>query len=511
MIRHILNYTIKIPPLYFVRSSKSCMERLYAQTQTFSQGRIPSQSIRKPSLGALGCGLVGSVFYKIYSAPPVRAEEAKCLSEKVIWTLADGAKYEGDVLGGQLHGQGVLTFANGTQYKGDFLNDQITGKGSLILTKGDRYEGDFLNGLWHGKGIYTFASGNQYKGDFFNNQRNGKGIFKFVNGDRYEGDFFNDQRHGQGSFIFANGDRCEGDFLNGVLHGKGSFIFANGDQYKGDFFNNQRNGKGIFKFVNGVQYEGDFFNDERSGQGILLFANGDQYEGNFLNDQQYGQGVLSLSKKNILEDPCLLKGVFHGGALVDLDPLPDNIHILSIPKNQTRGVILKTMYDHNQTFNAPLSEKILSQRLEETGHPVTKMQIGSAKDLLEHATNTDIGLLWVQAHGGGDYMVLGENFSVKISDLKPVLDNLNKDAIVVLHSCNTGNPKMPCIAQDISNYLCSFGGNPLVVAPSEIAMGIFSFTPIQTTPDAHQFHIGFYNTEGKNITRFFQCPSNGYL
>jgi len=197
--------------------------------------------------------------------------------------------------------------------------------------------------------------------------------------------------------------------------------------------------------------------------------------------------------------------MFYERSLFDPESLPDNFHIVSIPKNQTKGVTLKAMYDPNRAFHSKIAEKTLFQRLEQTGHPLTEMRIGSMKDLLESATNTDIGLLWIRAHGDTNHIKFGENFVANISDLKPVLDSLHKDAIVVLDSCNTGNKKKPCLAQDISNYLCSLGGNPLVIAPSGPAIDIFSFTPLQTTSDSHLFHIGFYNDEGENVTRFFQC------
>jgi len=178
MIRSILKYSAETYSSCFMRiPAKSCMERLYAQTQTFSQGRIPSQSIRKPSLRGLGCGLVGSVFYKIYSAPFVRAEEAKCLPEKVIWTWPEGTKYEGDALGGLLHGKGKILFTNGDQYEGDFRNGEMHGKGKFTFRDGATYEGDLLNNKITGKGRFIYACGEQYEGDVLDGNLYGQGVY----------------------------------------------------------------------------------------------------------------------------------------------------------------------------------------------------------------------------------------------------------------------------------------------------------------------------------------------
>ncbi|MHC1745935.1 MAG: PDZ domain-containing protein [Negativicutes bacterium] len=84
---------------------------------------------------------------------------------------------------------------------------------------GDRYEGDVVNGNLQGKGVFTWANGDRYEGDFVNNRMHGKGILTYANGDRYEGEFVNSKYHGKGVLLHANGVRQEGTFIDGKYSG----------------------------------------------------------------------------------------------------------------------------------------------------------------------------------------------------------------------------------------------------------------------------------------------------
>ncbi len=86
--------------------------------------------------------------------------------------------YEGDLVNGEPHGQGVFSFNDGGRYEGSFVKGAFTGKGKMTYTfptSGYRYEGDFVNGNRHGKGVYTFPSGIRYEGNFADNDIHGYG------------------------------------------------------------------------------------------------------------------------------------------------------------------------------------------------------------------------------------------------------------------------------------------------------------------------------------------------
>jgi hypothetical protein len=150
-------------------------------------------------------------------------------------TWPDGARYEGDFVGGRMHGNGVLQFADGNVSQGTFDNDSMTGKGTFLWANGDRYDGGFVKGAIQGMGVLKAADGSTYKGDFVNGRKTGTG-----------------------EMVWPNGDRYAGRFVDGVRTGLGVYEWPNGDRYEGDFFNNQRTGKGRYTTRDGRRYEGDF-------------------------------------------------------------------------------------------------------------------------------------------------------------------------------------------------------------------------------------------------------------
>ena len=58
----------------------------------------------------------------------------------------DGSRYEGEWLGGVMHGYGTMTWS------------------PLSAWPGDKYEGEWSYGLMEGDGVYMKADGTQYDG-----------------------------------------------------------------------------------------------------------------------------------------------------------------------------------------------------------------------------------------------------------------------------------------------------------------------------------------------------------
>jgi hypothetical protein len=180
-----------------------------------------------------------------------------------------------------------------------------------------------------------------------------------------------------------------------------------------------------------------------------------------------------------------------------------------IPYNTNPILLLTTTPngDHNRACRSGLNSRFI-QSVEETAHPIMQVSIGSSKELEEYNPDRTIGLLWIFAHGDKHRMVFGED-STDFSSLKPLLGKLDKNAIVILNSCNTGAltfpPEMPCIAQQILDYLASFGGNPTVIAPTTKDLSIIiTFQKIE--PGSNRFHFAQYSSEGEIISRHFIRP-----
>lgn len=206
-------------------------------------------------------------------------------------SMANGDRYDGEVVGNVFHGVGTYTFANGDRYVGDFVDNVMHGKGTETDVSGDVYTGDFQRGKKTGKGVYQFANGDRFEGHFLDNQLHGYGTQTFRSGDSYEGEFVRGNQHGKGTYRFANGDRFEGNFVDNLFNGKGVMVFASGDRYVGDILNGVKHGQGVHYFASKDRYEGSFAAGAQSGRGTHFYANGDRFDGEFANGVRHGKGT----------------------------------------------------------------------------------------------------------------------------------------------------------------------------------------------------------------------------
>lgn len=207
------------------------------------------------------------------------------------YTLTNGDRYEGEVVGVFRTGKGRYLFANGDRYEGELQDNVFNGRGVMTYKSGDRYEGDYVRGVKHGQGDYRFANKDRFTGGFASDQYDGKGSFFYANGNQYDGNYVRGMKHGQGVLQFTNKDRYTGGFVGDMYEGKGSFMYSSGDLYQGDYVRGMKEGAGVYRFANGDRYEGAFLNDKFTGLSKLLLANGDRYEGEFRDNLKQGAGV----------------------------------------------------------------------------------------------------------------------------------------------------------------------------------------------------------------------------
>jgi len=145
-------------------------------------------------------------------------------------------KYEGEMHGGFMNGQGKFTFANGDVFDGQFKDGSLDGRGSARWFNKNHYEGEWKNGYPSGNGTYTWASGNRYTGQWAEGKQNGGGDFRFANGNHYVG-----------------------AFKDGLMDGQGKFTWSDGNVYTGEFHNDQPNGKGTVRlYAVAVSHTGVF-------------------------------------------------------------------------------------------------------------------------------------------------------------------------------------------------------------------------------------------------------------
>jgi len=228
--------------------------------------------------------------------------------------LPDGARYRGELVNGQLQGQGRLDYSNGAWYEGGFDKGLQSGQGKWVDSAGTVYEGEFHDGLFDGRGRLQYADGSLYEGQFKRGEFNGegrltqggttysggfrKGVYdglgslEQADGTRHQGYFARGQANGEGARLDGLGNHYSGTFKNGVLEGKGIFRDDAGDQYSGEFRNDQFDGTGRFQNANGDVWSGRFKEGALSGPGEFIGVDGSRYKGEFRAWRFHGQGVL---------------------------------------------------------------------------------------------------------------------------------------------------------------------------------------------------------------------------
>src|ERR1700754_2378392 len=88
------------------------------------------------------------------------------LDGPVTVTWGEGWRYDGNQIGGQFSGAGVLTNPLKDRFKGNWVGGKMNGQGTLIRSNGERYEGFWKDDLPNGEGTLTDTEGTVVKGVF---------------------------------------------------------------------------------------------------------------------------------------------------------------------------------------------------------------------------------------------------------------------------------------------------------------------------------------------------------
>lgn len=98
-----------------------------------------------------------------------------------------GEKYEGQIVRGLKHGEGMYTWQDGTVYTGWWDKDQEHGYGEKRYANGDVYRGEWKNGLFDGRGTYSWKDGSMYEGQWQDSFEHGFGTRTDVDGVKRSG------------------------------------------------------------------------------------------------------------------------------------------------------------------------------------------------------------------------------------------------------------------------------------------------------------------------------------
>jgi hypothetical protein len=225
----------------------------------------------------------------------------------------DGGRYEGHLLGGKRHGQGVYSWPDGSSHTGEWTNDAPNGYGVRIYSNGDKYEGSWLDNKRKGFGAYTWKDGAVYVGDW-DGECNGTGKRTSADGTTLDGQW-RDGSFILGKAIYPDGVIYDGKWIEeGMWKGQfsGTVTFSSGKSYDIAYSKNR------YKFINdddswteitqlssdgdlikivwsaGSMYEGDAaWIEEDYAQGKYLDCDGSLYDGEWSGGKQNGEGTKS--------------------------------------------------------------------------------------------------------------------------------------------------------------------------------------------------------------------------
>ena len=98
--------------------------------------------------------------------------------ERVSVKWEDGSSYEGDLLDGKFHGQGVYVWPNGDKFSGIWKNGKKDGNGCFSRPNGFVFIGLFSDDVPNGKGFYIGPDGTTFSGNWKGGEQNGHGILR---------------------------------------------------------------------------------------------------------------------------------------------------------------------------------------------------------------------------------------------------------------------------------------------------------------------------------------------
>ena len=139
-------------------------------------------------------------------------------------------------------------------YQGQLVQGDISGQGFFYQTNGDSYKGEFRNDTYNGHGVYYFSN-STYMGNFVNGEISGLGIMVFDNGTNTNICMFDrGVQNGYGIFTESEGYVLEGVFRDATLNGQGILTSPTGDIMVGEYTAGEQTGWHILTQKDGLQF-----------------------------------------------------------------------------------------------------------------------------------------------------------------------------------------------------------------------------------------------------------------
>ncbi|MEM6263626.1 MAG: hypothetical protein AAGI38_14025 [Bacteroidota bacterium] len=237
--------------------------------------------------------------------------------------LADGSTYvyEGELLAGIPHGQGMADFEDGRTFQGNWEQGQFAGQGRLTVPEQYEDQGNFSQNLPEGNGLMKWNDGRSYSGDWKKGLPDGQGIYLLADGSQYTGAWKSGVPDGNGAFfaernqnyrlspngdkgkplVWTAGSRYNGNLKNGIPEGQGIMSWADGRTYNGTWKAGKPSGKGFMNWSDGRTYSGEWQAGKRHGKGILSWSDRSRFAGTWQEDTFSGKGTFTSRLRETFE------------------------------------------------------------------------------------------------------------------------------------------------------------------------------------------------------------------
>lgn len=181
-------------------------------------------------------------------------------------TYINGDKYEGEWLGDNCHGVGLVRKRTGGLFEGRFKFGQRTGPGKETWGNNINNPFECPMGFKHeGRGFCS------YEGDYLDGHFHGSGVFRCVSGRTYEGAWRRGRRHGFGVQVMIN-DKDRGDVRRHFMGGIDALYRC--EMYRGEWDGGQRTGQGMVEYPNGMKLCGELVAGQFEGTVKVVWPRG---------------------------------------------------------------------------------------------------------------------------------------------------------------------------------------------------------------------------------------------
>lgn len=117
----------------------------------------------------------------------------------------DGYRLEVNYHQGKRHGEANGQLAPGVQFKVIFENDSVIGDYQILYLNEGIYRGQLLDGQMHGQGAFEWSDGRKYQGSYKYGLKHGYGEFLFRDGKIYKGNWEGGKQQGEGTIFHPSG------------------------------------------------------------------------------------------------------------------------------------------------------------------------------------------------------------------------------------------------------------------------------------------------------------------